>query len=109
MTLKRKPVLSVVVIVLIAGLAAFGYYNTVGYWGRLDSAVELLGDPAGLKRVGERKEGTTFCIITCSKTEAAIVVEYLGDSLSLDEMCTSVGSAATTHFPAVTVAQPYSD
>lgn len=97
------------VVVVILGLGALTYYNTFGYWSRLRGAVEALGDPAGLTRVGEREEGTTFCIISCIQTEAAIVVQYEGGSLPLDELCARVGAAARNHFQTVTVTKPHSD
>lgn len=106
---RRRSVLIGMVLVGILGLTAFAYYNTFGYWSRLRSAVKSFDVPPGLKVVSQREEGTAFCIITCSRTEAAIVVEYEAAQLGIDEMCDRVGSTARKHFRTVTVTRPHSD
>lgn len=79
-----------VVLVLAGSIVAWQRYGG-GIWADLERAEARLGTPDGFEKLDSRREGTTYCVISCN--EARIIIAF-GTDLPTDEACLTMLDAA---------------
>lgn len=91
--MRIKIVAGVAVAAIVIGLVVWQRYEASKIWAQLDEAEAQLETPPGFEKLGSRREGTPYCVISCD--EARILVA-LRSSQPLDTTCEAMlGSALT--------------
>lgn len=73
-----------VAIVAVVTTSCFVYSNTLGYWARLHAVTDDFPAPSGFRELAVVKEGSAFCVISCSPARVTLV---FNSSMDPEETC----------------------